>query len=147
YALPESRVHLQQPPYVLIGVLVVGVEAGQKGMEAPALLLVKLLQGVGQNVIGATVPVGAGIIAGIVAWAAGFILVPFLGYRNAADHHVADVMGIHLLEQLVHALAFLEEVHVMQVGVGIDILPGLGNQAEQPGEQVHKTTVKAGQGG
>src|SRR5690554_8192883 len=91
-------------------------------MEAPALLLVKLLQGVGQNMIGATVPVGAGIIAGIVAWAAGFILVPFLGYRNAADHHVADVMGIHLLEQLVHALAFLEEVHVMQVGVGIDIL-------------------------
>src|SRR5690606_40640756 len=112
YRSPHARIGFQESTYMFIRILVVGIETGQKRMKTLTLLRIQLLQGMGNNMIGGAIPIGTSIVTGIVARPAGLVLMPFLGYRNTADHHMADVMGIHLLEQLVHALAFLDEGHV-----------------------------------
>ncbi|MCY1286178.1 hypothetical protein D9M70_351420 [compost metagenome] len=123
YALPEPRVQLQHAADMGVGVLVVGVEAAEKGVETPTLLVRQLPHRGGHQHIGGAVPVGAGVVAGVVAWPLGLVLVPLLGHRNAGDHHMVDAPLVHGRQQGVHAVAFLEEVHVVQVGVAVAVIP------------------------
>ncbi|MNE48971.1 hypothetical protein D3C80_1434630 [compost metagenome] len=119
-----------------IGVLVVGVDAGEEGMKALALLGRQLLVGMRDQHIGGAVPIGIGIIAGVIARALGFVLVPFLRHRDTREHYMLDIGLGHALEQLVHAGAFLEKIDIMQMGIAVDILASLdstGGQADEKG--------------
>ncbi|MCY1533704.1 hypothetical protein D9M68_690450 [compost metagenome] len=137
YALPEPRVQLQHAADMGVGILVVGVEAAEKGVEAPPLLGRQLPHRSGHQHIGGAVPVGTGIVAGVVARALGLVLVPLFGDRDTGDHHVIDASLVHGLQQGAHAIAFLEEVHVMQMGIAVAVVAcftGQGRSQQQCGE-------------
>ena len=125
-ALPQAGVQLQHTADVRIGVLVVGIEAGQKGMEALALLGGQTLVGGRDEHVGSAVPIGIGVITGVITRTLGLVLVPFLGHRNTGEHHMIDVVFRHFLQQFVHAGTFLEKVDVVQVGVAVAVFAGLG---------------------
>src|SRR5690606_3423292 len=95
----------------------------------------------GNDMIGGAVPIGASIVTSVVARPAGLVLVPLLGYRDPTEHCMLDVMGIHLLQQLGHAVGFLVEIDVMQMGVGVLIVACLGVQHRQRSEQAQGGTA------
>ncbi len=101
-------------------------------MKALALLVGQLLQRRGDVGVGSAVPVGFGVVPGVIARALGLVFVPLLGHRDAGNHRLLDTGGVHGLDQRGHAFAFLEEVDVVQVGITVAVVTRLRRLA-QPG--------------
>ena len=95
--------------------------------------------------VGGAVPISSSIVASVVARPLRLVLVPFLGDRDAAEHHMVDPAFVHRLQQARHAFAFLEEIHVVHVSVAVAIIPGMGQGCHQgQGEQCRKQGTRTG---
>lgn len=103
-------------------------------MQALALLSWYLLVSMRHQHIGSAVPIGIGIITGVITGPLGFVLVPFLRHRNTREHHMLNIAGSHLLKQLGHAGAFLEKIHVVQVRIAVAIIPRHSQRAANANE-------------
>ncbi|CRR20541.1 hypothetical protein PAERUG_P52_1_London_26_VIM_2_02_13_00728 [Pseudomonas aeruginosa] len=144
-ALPESRVQLQHATDVRVGVLVGRVETGQERMHAPPLLGWQGFHRRRHDHVGGAVPIGSGIVTSVVARPLRLVLVPFLGDRDAAEHHMVDPAFVHRLQQPRHAFAFLEKIHIVHVSVAVAIIPGMGQGCHQgQGEQCRKQGTRTG---
>ena len=153
-ALPQPWVEVEHALDMGRRVLVVGIETGQERMKVLALRGGKFIDRRRDDHIRCAVPIGIGVVTGVVARALGLVFVPFLGHGNPGNHDVLNAVVRHGLEQLVHAGGFLEKIHVMQVRVAVGIVTGLHGKAaggEQQGEtqagsRHGKTSIRADTG-
>ncbi len=121
-ALPKTRMQLEHAADMRIGILVIGIESGKEWMEPLALLLIQLFQRRSDQHVGSAIPIDRRIVTRVVTWALGLVLVPFLRDGDATDHHMIDTTSVHRIEQLLHAVGFLEKIHVMQMRIAIAVI-------------------------
>lgn len=82
-ALPQPRVHIEHALDMADSILVHRVETAEERVEPLALLTWQLLQRRRHVCVGGAVPIGVGVITGVVARALGLVFVPFLGHGYA----------------------------------------------------------------
>jgi hypothetical protein len=78
-------------------------------VKVQTLLRRQFLHGIGNDHVGGAVPVGVGVITGVIARTFGFVFMPFLRHGNAGNHHMVDGIVLHGREQFRHARGFLEK--------------------------------------
>ncbi|MCY1448045.1 hypothetical protein D9M71_646920 [compost metagenome] len=84
--LPEPWVQFEHALDMTDGILVYRVEAGKKRMKAPSLFGGELFHGRRHVGIGGAVPIGIGVVTGVVTRPLGFVFMPFLGHRDTGNH-------------------------------------------------------------
>ena len=121
-ALPEAGIDRHQLANLVGSVQIGGVEAGDERRETRLYRLGRASQRLGQDVIGTGIPVDRRIIAHVVTWLLGCVLLPFLGNADARDQGVIDLRLVHGIQQGPQTITLLEEVHEVQMGVAVVII-------------------------
>ena len=114
---PPEGVGFEHPLDVADGVTVGRVEAADEGREAPPLGLGELFQRFGQDLVGAVVVVAAGVVVQVVVRRPGLVGLPLLLDRQAEQHRLGHVAGVHGSQEPLQAVRVLDEVDVVEVGV------------------------------
>jgi hypothetical protein len=101
------------------GELIAGIESRNEGMQPPPLIRRRGQNGTGDDLVGQRIPVHPCIVGEHEIRLLWFRDAPHLGDGQTRQHHIADAVFVHLLEECLDALALLEKVDVVQVRIPI----------------------------